>query len=277
MVQPMSSDETREEILGLARSVRQRLEWEAEGGVSALPRGRRGRHLPRRTPEPAIAEPPEATGPALVTAPPSPPRSPAAAALALKVVRDDLGDCRRCKLAPLRRNIVFGVGDPAAPLVFVGEAPGENEDLQGEPFVGKAGELLTRMIVAMGFARGETYICNVIKCRPPGNRNPELDEIAACEPFLISQLGAIAPRVIVTLGKFAAQALLRSDAPISALRGRFQRYQGIALMPTFHPAYLLRNPSAKREVWEDLKQVMRELDRLGVPRAASPGDAVPGA
>ena len=164
-----------------------------------------------------------------------------------------------------RKNIVFGVGDPDAALVFVGEGPGENEDNTGEPFVGKAGELLTKMIGAMGFSRSDVYICNVVKCRPPNNRNPQPDEIAACEPFLIRQLGAIAPRVIVALGKFAAQTLLRTDAPISAFRGNWYRYQGIALMPTFHPAFLLRNPASKREVWDDLKKVITELDRLGVP------------
>ena len=163
----MSGDDTRDEILGLARRVRQRLEWEAEGGVSAMPRARRGRRLPRRTAEPPADA--AALRPLIAAAdaagqetPVAAPRAPGSAAAALQVVRDDLGDCRRCKLAPLRTNIVFGVGDPAAPLVFVGEAPGENEDLQGEPFVGKAGDLLSKMIVAMGFARSETYICNVI-------------------------------------------------------------------------------------------------------------------
>jgi DNA polymerase len=179
-------------------------------------------------------------------------------------VRDELGDCQRCKLAPKRKNLVFGVGDPDARLVFVGEAPGADEDASGEPFVGQAGQLLTKMIGAMGYRREQVYICNILKCRPPGNRNPEPDEVAACEPFLVQQLGAIRPRMIVALGKFAAQCLLRSDAPISALRGRFQSYQGIPLMPTFHPAYLLRSPEKKREVWADLQQVMAELARLGI-------------
>jgi DNA polymerase len=184
----------------------------------------------------------------------------------LQVVREELGDCQRCKLAGGRKNIVYGVGSPDAPLVFIGEAPGADEDRTGEPFVGAAGQLLTKMIEAMGFARGDVYICNILKCRPPGNRNPEPDEIAACEPFLKRQLAALRPRMIVCLGKFAAQCLLRSDAPISRLRGRFHAYEGIPLMPTFHPAFLLRNPSAKREVWDDLKQVLAELDRLGIPR-----------
>jgi DNA polymerase len=183
-------------------------------------------------------------------------------------VRDELGDCTRCKLSGGRQNIVFGVGNANAPLVFVGEAPGADEDKQGEPFVGAAGQLLTKMIIAMGLQREDVYICNIIKCRPPGNRNPEPDEIAACEPFLKQQLAAIRPRMIVCLGKFATQCLLRSDASISQLRGRFHAYEGIPLMPTFHPAYLLRNPASKREVWADLQLVMVELDRLGIPRAA---------
>jgi uracil-DNA glycosylase family 4 len=190
----------------------------------------------------------------------------------LQVIRDDLGNCTRCKLHPTRKNIVFGVGNPAADLVFVGEAPGANEDAQGEPFVGDAGQLLTRMIAAMGWAREDVYIANILKCRPPGNRNPEPDEIAECEPFLIRQLAALKPRVIVALGKFAAQCLLRKpDTPISALRGRFHEYQGIRVMPTYHPAYLLRTPSAKRMVWDDLQLVMAELDRLGVKPPRQPG------
>jgi uracil-DNA glycosylase family 4 len=190
----------------------------------------------------------------------------------LQVIRDDLGACTRCKLHPTRKNIVFGVGNPAADLVFVGEAPGANEDAQGEPFVGDAGQLLTRMIAAMGWAREDVYIANILKCRPPGNRNPEPDEIAQCEPFLVRQLAALKPRVIVALGKFAAQCLLRQyDTPISALRGRFHEYQGIRLMPTYHPAYLLRTPSAKRMVWDDLQLVMGELERLGVKPPRQPG------
>lgn len=187
-------------------------------------------------------------------------------------IREDLGDCQRCKLAGGRTQIVFGVGHPEADLVFVGEGPGAEEDRQGEPFVGAAGQLLTRMIVAMGFDRQDVYICNVVKCRPPDNRPPEPDEVAACEPFLQRQLAAVRPRIIVALGKSAAAALLKTKASISSYRGRFHSYQGIPLMPTYHPAYLLRNPSAKREVWEDLQKVMAELDRLGVPRPrAAPG------
>jgi len=182
----------------------------------------------------------------------------------LQVVRDDLGDCKRCKLAPSRTNLVFGVGNPDADLVFVGEAPGADEDAQGEPFVGKAGQLLTKMIEAMGYAREDVYICNVLKCRPPGNRNPEPDEVASCEPFLKRQLAAIRPRMIVALGKFAAQCLLRDDTPITRLRGGFRSYEGIPLMPTLHPAYLLRDPSKKKLAWEDLKAVNAALARVGI-------------
>ena len=182
----------------------------------------------------------------------------------LQVVRDDLGDCKRCKLAPSRTNLVYGVGNPDADLVFVGEAPGADEDAQGEPFVGKAGQLLTKMIEAMGYSRSDVYICNVLKCRPPGNRNPEPDEVASCEPFLKRQLAAIRPRMIVALGKFAAQCLLRDDTPITRLRGGFRSYEGIPLMPTLHPAYLLRDPSKKKLAWDDLKAVNAALARVGI-------------
>lgn len=181
----------------------------------------------------------------------------------MALVREELGDCQRCKLSRGRKTLVYGVGNPDAALVFVGEGPGADEDEQGEPFVGKAGQLLTRMIEAMGYARDDVYICNVVKCRPPGNRNPEPDEIAACEPFLKKQLGAIRPQVIVALGKFAAQCLLRDETPITRLRGTFRVYEGIQLMPTFHPAYLLRDPSKKKEAWEDLKAVLAALKGMG--------------
>src|SRR5262249_26566643 len=175
-----------------------------------------------------------------------------------------IGDCRRCKLAPHRTHLVFGVGNPRARLVFVGEAPGRDEDRQGEPFVGRAGQLLTEIITkGMGLARKDVYIANVIKCRPPENRNPEPDEVASCEPFLLRQLELIAPEVIVALGKFAVQTLLRTKTPITQLRGRWYDYHGIKLMPTFHPAYLLRNPGDKRLVWEDIQKVMRALGITG--------------
>jgi len=175
---------------------------------------------------------------------------------ALVAVREDIGDCTRCKLHTLgRRQIVFGVGNPQADLMFVGEAPGADEDVQGEPFVGRAGQLLTKIIEAIGLTRGDVYIANVIKCRPPQNRNPEQDEVDTCEPFLFRQIDVIQPKVIVALGTFAARALLRTLDPISRLRGRVFEYRGAKLIPTFHPAYLLRNPSSKREVWEDMKLV----------------------
>ncbi len=178
----------------------------------------------------------------------------------LPIVRADIGDCTRCKLHTLgRRQIVFGVGNPNADLMFVGEAPGRDEDIQGEPFVGRAGQLLTKIIEAIGLKREDVYIANVIKCRPPENRNPEPDEVETCEPFLFRQIDVIKPKVIVALGKFGAQTLLRTLDPISRLRGRVYDYRGAKLIPTFHPAYLLRNPESKREVWEDMKLVRRLL------------------
>jgi uracil-DNA glycosylase len=179
------------------------------------------------------------------------------AADVLSSLRQEIGpDCTRCKLHTLgRRQVVFGVGSAQARLMFVGEAPGEDEDRQGEPFVGRAGQLLNKIIEAIGMTREQVYIANVIKCRPPGNRNPEPDEVETCEPFLFRQIAAIQPRVIVPLGKFATQSLLRTTEPITKLRGRVFEFRGASLLPTFHPAYLLRNPPAKREVWEDMKKV----------------------
>jgi uracil-DNA glycosylase len=177
----------------------------------------------------------------------------------LGAIRAELGDCRRCALAQGRMHIVFGSGDPKADLVFVGEGPGREEDLSGEPFVGPAGELLTRIITAMKLTRQVVYICNVVKCRPPRNRLPQPEEMAACMPFLKAQLRAIGPKVICTLGACATQALLETDTPISKLRGRFHNYGESRLMPTFHPAYLLRHPEAKRAVWNDMQQIMKVL------------------
>ncbi|MDA1184105.1 MAG: uracil-DNA glycosylase [Acidobacteria bacterium] len=180
----------------------------------------------------------------------------ASAADALVGAREDLGDCTRCKLHGLgRQTIVFGVGSPDADLMFVGEAPGADEDKQGEPFVGRAGQLLTKIIEAIDLRRQDVYIANLIKCRPPGNRNPESDEMEQCEPFLLRQIDAIQPKVIVALGKFAAQSLLRTTDPITRIRGREYRYRDAILVPTYHPAYLLRQPSAKRDVWADMKRV----------------------
>jgi len=180
----------------------------------------------------------------------------------LETVRRDLGECRRCKLAPTRTNIVFGSGNPQAELMFVGEAPGADEDEQGLPFVGRAGQLLTKIIEAIEMRREDVYICNILKCRPPGNRNPEPDEIASCEPFLFRQIASVKPKVICALGTFGAQTLLRTKAPISALRGHFVDYRGAKLIATFHPAYLLRNPNEKRKVWEDVQKIRDYLRSL---------------
>ena len=181
-------------------------------------------------------------------------------AKSLEELRAAIGDCRRCKLCSGRTHLVFGVGNPNAKLMFVGEGPGRDEDLQGEPFVGRAGQLLTDIITkGMGLKRADVYIANVVKCRPPENRNPEPDEVAACEPFLKKQIDLIRPKIIVGLGKFAVQTLLQSKVPITKVRGNWHSYHGIKLMPTFHPAYLLRNPADKKLVWEDIKKVIKEL------------------
>ena len=201
-------------------------------------------------------DPPEQR-PAEPTEPSEPVRVFSSSVEALDALRVEIGpDCRLCKLHTLgRKQVVFGVGNPNADLMFVGEAPGADEDIQGEPFVGRAGQLLTKIIEAIGMQRSDVYIANVIKCRPPGNRNPEPDEVERCEPFLFRQIDLIKPKVIVALGKFAAQSLLKTNDPITRLRGREYRFRSAILMPTFHPAYLLRNPSSKREVWEDMKRV----------------------
>src|ERR1051326_231050 len=167
--------------------------------------------------------------------------------------------CEKCKLAKTRTNVVYGVGNPNADLMFIGEAPGRDEDLKGEPFVGRAGQLLTDIIKAMKLTRDDVYIANVIKCRPPENRNPEPDELDACRPFIKRQIELVQPKVIVTLGKFALQSLTGRAYAISAARGQWTEYDGIKVMPTYRPAYLLRTPSAKKEVWQDMKKVMAEL------------------
>jgi DNA polymerase len=182
---------------------------------------------------------------------------------ALKIIREDLGDCTRCVLHKQgRKQIVFGVGNPHADLMFIGEAPGADEDIQGEPFVGRAGQLLTNMIKAMGLSREQVYIANIIKCRPPGNRTPERDECATCSPFLMRQIEVIKPKVIVALGAVAARTLLAINAPMSEFRGRFYDFRGTKLAVTYHPAFLLRDPRQKKETWKDLQMVMKEL---GIP------------
>ena len=179
----------------------------------------------------------------------------------LEMIRGDLGTCRKCRLHKGRKHIVFGAGNPHAKLVFVGEAPGYEEDLKGKPFVGKAGQLLTRILQAIELTREDVYICNIIKCHPPGNRNPEPDEIAACIPYLRRQLKAIRPGLICALGSFAAQTLLETDTPISKLRSRFHLYESTPLLPTYHPAYLLRNPGKKRDVWEDMQKLQEAYEK----------------
>jgi DNA polymerase len=183
--------------------------------------------------------------------------------VSLEEIREEIGDCRRCKLCEARTHIVFGVGDPSADLMFVGEAPGADEDVQGIPFVGRAGQLLTRIIQAIDLQRDQVYITNIVKCRPPTNRDPQPDEIATCQGFLFKQIEAIRPKIIVALGRYAAQTLLSTGDPISRIRGKFFDYRGSLLIPTFHPSYLLRNPSAKREVWEDMKAVRARLKERG--------------
>lgn len=182
-------------------------------------------------------------------------------AAALKAIREEIGDCTRCNLCKGRTNIVFGVGDPHARLMFVGEGPGRDEDLQGEPFVGRAGQLLTKMIEAMGLKRSDVYIGNIVKCRPPDNRYPEPEEVETCLPFLEKQIETIRPEILITLGNLATQTLLQTKAGIMSLRGEFKDFHGIKLMPTYHPAFLLRNPNMKKPCWEDLKKVIAELKK----------------
>lgn len=235
-------------------SLRRYLEELKETGVDELPRTAVLQGDPVQT---------EATNSVGSSAPLMPVAEPQTATVGetLDDIRRDLGECVRCQLGEQRTNLVFGVGNPRARLVFIGEAPGRDEDLKGEPFVGEAGQLLTKIIQAMGFSREEVYICNVLKCRPPGNRNPHHDEIVQCAPFMLRQVRAIGPEAVVALGTFAAQTLLATKEPISALRGRFHDYHGIPLMPTFHPAFLVRYPERKREVWDDMKQVMALLGK----------------
>ncbi len=274
MIPPDDEADAHGELLALTRAVCDQLRWQQDRGG----RGVQGVLPPRpsKATKPAASRAPvpvPVTGPGLAPAP-APRPAPIATtptvtvttfgAAGLQQLRADLGDCTRCQLAGGRQQIVFGAGSPDAALMFVGEAPGAEEDRTGEPFVGAAGQLLTKMIEAMGFAREQVYIANIIKCRPPGNRNPEPDEIQSCEPFLKQQIATIRPRVLVCLGKFAAHTLLRTDAPISRLRGGWASYEGIPLMPTFHPAFLLRNPASKKEVWGDLQQVMKRLGELGL-------------
>ncbi len=278
----MATEATRDTLQQLADSLRSYLETLKESGVGSLP----GRVVAEQRPSvPAVQEPASmvrVAPPASPAAPPQPMmKKEDAVAMptqqpqdifvtsqlpnvtTLEDLRAGIGECRRCRLCEGRTNIVFGVGNPHAEVMFVGEGPGHDEDRQGEPFVGRSGQLLTDIITkGMKMTREEIYIVNVVKCRPPENRNPEPDEIAACRPFLLKQIDIIKPRIIVAWGTFAAQTLLQVKTPISRLRGVWHSYHGVKLMPTFHPAYLLRNPNDKRLVWLDIQAVLRELGRL---------------
>jgi uracil-DNA glycosylase family 4 len=214
---------------------------------------------------PLLAIPPASAPP---TAVPAPRPEISASRETLAAVRADLGECQRCALGAGRTTLVFGNGNPHARLLFVGEAPGQEEGRQGEPFVGEAGQLLTKIIAAMGFQRDDVYLCTLLKCHPPENRNPHAAEIEQCQPFLLRQIQAVGPEVVVALGTCAAQALLQTKEPISQLRGQFHDLHGIPLMPTFHPAFLLRSPAHKGEVWADMKQVMARLGKV-VPQKQS--------
>lgn len=251
----MASEGEREELRNLVVSLRRHMEQYEQAGI---------RHVPGGEVSERRAE--EAPGDGLLGGVEGNLFSDYAAAYrahTLEELRAAVGDCRRCKLWSGRTHIVFGTGNPKAKIMFVGEGPGRDEDLQGEPFVGRAGQLLTDIITkGMGLKREDVYIANVIKCRPPENRNPEADEVESCEPFLKKQVELIRPQIIVALGKFAVQTLLRSKVPITRLRGIWHDYHGIKLMPTFHPAYLLRNPGDKKLVWEDIKNVLKELKTL---------------
>jgi len=251
------------ELRAVLDGLRAQIEWQRDCGMSWLPRGIAGAVPPppqaaRNAAAEAVVSPPRAPTPA------SPPASTADPGLAatdsLETLRAHIGDCTRCKLAGGRTNLVYGVGAADADLMFVGEGPGHDEDVRGEPFVGRAGQLLTEIITkGMKLRREDVYIANVVKCRPPNNRNPETDEIASCMPFLQRQIELVAPRAIVALGTFAAQTLLGVKTPITRMRGVWHDYHGIKVMPTFHPAYLLRTPGDKRLVWADIKLVMGEL------------------
>ena len=242
-----------EELLLLTTSVRRHLQRRAQLGIARVAKDNRIEDNPSGKSAHSIG----GSSRELFS-----PSAPSLVAGTLEELRAAIGDCRRCKLCSGRTHLVFGVGNPRAKLMFVGEGPGRDEDLQGEPFVGRAGQLLTDIITkGIGLRREDVYIANVVKCRPPDNRNPEPDEVAACEPFLKKQIELISPEIIVGLGKFAVQTLLQSKMPITKLRGNWHTYQGIKLMPTFHPAYLLRNPADKKLVWEDIKKVIKEMRR----------------
>ncbi|MGD9763911.1 MAG: uracil-DNA glycosylase [Candidatus Binatia bacterium] len=245
----------------LLANLRAQIEWQRDCGAPWLPAAEREiASLQAAAAQPAGGRPIAAPPAVQAATAPRGAEHDGAGVATLSGLRAHIGDCTRCKLAGGRTNLVFGIGSPTADLMFVGEGPGHDEDLQGEPFVGRAGQMLTEIITkGMKLRREDVYIANVVKCRPPGNRNPEPDEIASCMPFLQRQIELVAPRVIVALGTFAAQTLLGVKTPITRMRGTWQPYRDIKVMPTFHPAYLLRNPADKRLVWADIKLVMAEL------------------
>jgi uracil-DNA glycosylase len=248
----VTEDNAAEQLVLLVTSLRRHLQRREHAGVRLLPRGEVQNPMP---PTGAVTNPMSGTEVELFADSTAVHR-----AENLEELRAAIGDCRRCKLWSGRTHLVFGVGNPNARLMFIGEGPGRDEDLQGQPFVGRAGQLLTDIITkGIGVRREDVYIANVIKCRPPENRNPEPDEVTSCEPFLKKQIDLVRPEIIVALGKFAVQTLLQSKIPITRLRGKWHSYHGIKLMPTFHPAYLLRNPADKKLVWEDIKQVIKEM------------------
>ena len=248
-----SLDDARRGLSSLLNSVKARIEMERGFGVDAFLATRQNKaakpplHAPAN---PILAE-------TSVTTPSPGGQTPlnSERIQLLENLKNEAAGCQKCSLSKTRTNLVFGVGNPNAKLMFVGEAPGRDEDLQGEPFVGRAGQLLTKIIEAIGMKRTDVYIANVLKCRPPGNRSPLPDEIALCNAYLTRQIDIIKPKVLCALGTFASQTLLNTKAPVGTLRGRFHEYQGIPMMVTFHPAYLLRNPNDKAKVWEDMKKV----------------------
>jgi uracil-DNA glycosylase len=275
--------DARAELRELTAALRAQLEWLGMTGATGVPRGEAtppsavpaagaaasapGRPIsPPR--EPAIGEPerPAPVAPEPKT-PPAPELEPAERTRRLEVLAETVKGCTRCGLAAGRTQTVFARGTGSARLMFVGEGPGADEDAQGFPFVGKAGQLLDRMIAAMGFAREEVYVANIVKCRPPNNRKPEPEEMAACMPYLAEQIELVAPEVIVALGATAVQGLFGTGEGIMRIRGRWRLYRGrVPVMPTFHPAYLLRTPAAKREVWDDLQAVLRQMGRTAPSR-----------
>jgi DNA polymerase len=271
------------DLIDLVRQLRAELQWAQRIGYVDAPRPVTSAAPPPQSSVPELMRPAERAPERSFERPSErsferpPERAPEARpaplpieARTLEEVRAELGDCTRCKLHQLgRKQIVFGVGNPKAELMFIGEGPGAQEDIQGIPFVGDAGQLLTKIIQSMGFSRDDVYIANIVKCRPPQNRDPEPDEVASCEPFLKKQIASINPRMIVTLGKYASQTILHTSTAITRLRGQWGSYQGIPVMPTYHPAYLLRNPEEKRPVWSDMKAVVAALGKK-LPERGTP-------